>query len=958
METVLTTHIAEERYRRIDGYRASGGYEALRKSLSMAREAIVEEVKKADLRGRGGAGFPAGVKWGFLPKDLSRPRVLVVNADEGEPGTFKDRLSPRPRPALPDRGDRDRCLCPPDPPRLRLHPRRVRARGADPRGGRRGGARRPRMIGKNFLGSGFDLDVVVHRGAGAYICGEETSTINSLEGKRGWPRLKPPFPAVVGAFGLPTLVNNVETLCSVPWIVMNGGARFAAPRGREERRDAAGRCQRPRDAARPLRAARERQPARASSSTSPAACSDGKTLKAVIPGGSSTPVLRADEIDVTIDIESMVKAGTMTGTCGRHRHPGGYLHGPRPVGSGELLRARVVRAVHAVPGGHRVDRPDRSGRSRRGRGGRATWRRSSTSATTSPARPSARCADGAVMPVQSFIGKFRGEFDGTSPTGSARSATGSRRRDGMPNLTIDGIPVTAPEGESILNAAKRVGIEIPHYCYHTHLSIAGNCRMCQVEVDKMSKLQIACATPVTEGMVVHTRHGEGAQGASGATLEFLLIHHPIDCPICDQSGECRLQDYYMIHGLHKSRYPLEEKVHKKKVQDIGGGIVLDAERCVLCSRCVRFLAEVTGTRELDFFQRADHSEISIFPGRPLDNNYCYNLADICPVGALTEQGFPVQVPRLVPEVDGFDLHRLRPGVQHRGPLQGRHHVPAEAAPQRVGQPDLDVRLRPAGVPERERGAAARALRPRGREGAGRSLGRAAGACGGPAVGGGVEGRPRHRGGDRLPAVLQRGALPRPPDRVRPAGDPEPGLHPPEAGGRLLGRLPHPRRQEPQQPRRPLLRGSPKERRSTPWSPGWRPGRSAPSWFSGTSSARTRRRTPGRSCRRSPSSRRSGRTRGRCRASRTPSCRPPPSRSGRAPSPTATAGCRLFREGFPPRGRARNTVRILVGAGGTARFRVVLQGRAGRLRGAVADRGRPSAGMTYESLGGQGQAAGT
>jgi NADH-quinone oxidoreductase subunit G len=208
----------------------------------------------------------------------------------------------------------------------------------------------------------------------------------------------------------------------------------------------------------------------------------------------------------------------------------------------------------------------------------------------------------------------------------------------MPNLIIDGIPVTAPEGESILNAAKRVGIEIPHYCYHTHLSIAGNCRMCQVEVDKMSKLQIACATPVTEGMVVHTGT-ERVRKAVRGTLEFLLIHHPIDCPICDQSGECRLQDYYMIYGLHKSRYPLEEKVHKKKVQDIGGGIVLDAERCVLCSRCVRFLTEVTGTRELDFFQRADHSEISIFPGRPLDNNYCYNLADICPVGALTSKDF-------------------------------------------------------------------------------------------------------------------------------------------------------------------------------------------------------------------------------------------------------------------------------------------------------------------------------
>ncbi len=208
----------------------------------------------------------------------------------------------------------------------------------------------------------------------------------------------------------------------------------------------------------------------------------------------------------------------------------------------------------------------------------------------------------------------------------------------MPNLTIDGLAVGVPEGTTILAAAKQVGIHIPHYCYHTHLSIAGNCRMCLVEVEKFPKLQTACSTVVTEGMVVRTDTEKVRKAVTGV-LEFLLIHHPIDCPICDQAGECGLQDYYMVYGLHRSRYALEDKVHKKKVQDIGGQIVLDAERCILCSRCVRFLDEVTGTRELNFFQRGDHSEISIFPGRPLDNNYTGNLADICPVGALTSKDF-------------------------------------------------------------------------------------------------------------------------------------------------------------------------------------------------------------------------------------------------------------------------------------------------------------------------------
>jgi len=208
----------------------------------------------------------------------------------------------------------------------------------------------------------------------------------------------------------------------------------------------------------------------------------------------------------------------------------------------------------------------------------------------------------------------------------------------MPNLTINGIAVSVPDGTTILNAAKRIGIHIPHYCYHTHLSIAGNCRMCQVEVEKFPKLQTACSTAVTEGMVVRT-DTEAVRKAVTGVLEFLLIHHPIDCPICDQAGECGLQDYYMVYGLHKSRYALEEKIHKKKVQEAGSGIVLDAERCILCSRCVRFLDEVTGTRELQFFRRGDHSEISFFPGRPIDNNYAGNLADICPVGALTSRDF-------------------------------------------------------------------------------------------------------------------------------------------------------------------------------------------------------------------------------------------------------------------------------------------------------------------------------
>ncbi|HEY5995715.1 MAG TPA: 2Fe-2S iron-sulfur cluster-binding protein, partial [Candidatus Deferrimicrobiaceae bacterium] len=208
----------------------------------------------------------------------------------------------------------------------------------------------------------------------------------------------------------------------------------------------------------------------------------------------------------------------------------------------------------------------------------------------------------------------------------------------MPKFTLNGMSVEVPDGTTILEAAKSVGVEIPHYCYHPKLSIAGSCRMCLVEVEKFPKLQTACSTVVGEGMVVRTDTEKVRKAVTGV-LELILIHHPVDCPICDQAGECGLQNYYMKYGLHKSRYALEDKVHKKKVQDLGGMIVMDAERCILCSRCIRFLREVTRTGEMEFFNRGDHSEISIFPGRKLDNHYTGNLADICPVGALTNRDF-------------------------------------------------------------------------------------------------------------------------------------------------------------------------------------------------------------------------------------------------------------------------------------------------------------------------------
>ena len=207
----------------------------------------------------------------------------------------------------------------------------------------------------------------------------------------------------------------------------------------------------------------------------------------------------------------------------------------------------------------------------------------------------------------------------------------------MPKLTIDGEEFEVAPGTTILEAALSRGSEVPHYCYHPALSISGNCRMCLVEVEKAPKLMIACATPVADGMVVNTRNA-AVKEAQNAVMEFLLINHPLDCPICDQAGECRLQDNAVKHGTGVSRYS-EPKLALKKAVDIGENVVLDQERCIQCSRCIRFCDEITETGELSFFQRGERSQIGIYPGRRLDNDYSGNVVDLCPVGALTLKDF-------------------------------------------------------------------------------------------------------------------------------------------------------------------------------------------------------------------------------------------------------------------------------------------------------------------------------
>jgi NADH-quinone oxidoreductase subunit F len=289
-------------------YEREGGYQALRKALTMKPEDILAEVKNSELRGRGGAGFPCGLKWSFLAKNTGKPTYLICNADESEPGTFKDRQLIQYDPHLLIEGILISCLA------TGAKTAYIYIRGEMPLGAKILLRAIEEAREKGYVGRG--VEIYVHRGAGAYICGEETGLIESLEGKRAYPRIKPPFPAVVGLFGCPTVVNNVETLCNIPHIVNRGAAWYrtlGVPGSTGTRLICvSGPVQRPGYYEFEMGKLTMRQ-------LIFDVCGglrDGKTLKGVIPGGSSMPVLLPDQLDVPLDFESLRKAGTMAGSGG------------------------------------------------------------------------------------------------------------------------------------------------------------------------------------------------------------------------------------------------------------------------------------------------------------------------------------------------------------------------------------------------------------------------------------------------------------------------------------------------------------------------------------------------------------------------------------------------------------------------------------------------------------------
>jgi NADH-quinone oxidoreductase subunit F len=313
-EPVLTKYVSEPQSHTLDFYLQNQGYEGLKKALAMKPDQVIEAVKASGLRGRGGAGFPTGMKWQFVLRDSPRPKYICCNADESEPGTFKDHLLMERYPHMLLEG----CLigCYAIGAKVAYiyirgefyHVQEVLEREIE-------AAYKAGYLGKNIFGAGFDCDIFVHRGAGAYEAGEETALLESLEGKRAQPRLKPPFPAVAGLYGCPTAVNNVETLCNLPPILVNGAEWFAAlgpeKNGGPKLYCVSGHVKRP-----GVFEASMHTTLKALIYDYAGGPLEGRKIKAVIPGGSSVPILLDHQLDIPASFDGVQKAGSLLGSAG------------------------------------------------------------------------------------------------------------------------------------------------------------------------------------------------------------------------------------------------------------------------------------------------------------------------------------------------------------------------------------------------------------------------------------------------------------------------------------------------------------------------------------------------------------------------------------------------------------------------------------------------------------------
>src|SRR3989442_924609 len=472
-----------------------------------------------------------------MPKEKKKPHYLCVNADESEPGTFKDREIMRwtPHALLEGAAIAAHAI------QAEVVYIYIRGEFTEP------WAVMEKALAEATAAGVFGATkLYLHRGAGAYICGEETALMNSIEGKRGNPRIKPPFPAAAGVFGMPTTINNVETLAAVPLILKKGAAWYkglslSSPKSTGTKLfSVCGHVQKPGNYEVTMGF-----PLKDLLYDLCGGMPPGRTLKACIPGGSSVPILNRED-----DLCAV-----------------GFLRRPSGVRNQEVQEG--IRRLYR---------------------------------------------------------------------GAPEARHGRLMADELVNLTIDGVPVSVPKGMLVIEAAKQAGVLVPHYCYHPGLPVAGVCRMCLVDIEKAPKLQIACATQVAEGMVVRTQSPQAKSGRMGV-LELLLINHPLDCPICDQAGECELQDFTFQEGRPATRYSPDYAKRFNPVEDFGPDVLYVPNRCILCTLSVRFREDVAKEQVLNVSERGDRAYIGIHSEGRLDHPWAGNVVDLCPVGSLLSKDF-------------------------------------------------------------------------------------------------------------------------------------------------------------------------------------------------------------------------------------------------------------------------------------------------------------------------------
>ena len=516
------------------------------------------------------------MKWSFIPQDNPKPKYLVVNADESEPGTCKDIPLMMGNPHVLVEGVIISSYA------IRANKAFIYIRGEVLHVIRRVQAAVDEAyaaghLGKDIHGSGYDLDVVVHAGAGAYICGEETALLEGLEGRRGQPRLRPPFPAVAGLYASPTVINNVESIASVPSIVANG-AKWFASMGTEKSAgfgifSLSGHVQKPGQYEAPLGITLRELLDLAGG------VREGHDLKFWTPGGSSTPLLTAEHLDVPLDFEAIGAAGSMLGTRALQifddsvcvvravlRWTEFYKH--ESCGKCTPCREGTWWLVQTL------------GRLEKGQGSEADLDLLLDQCDNILGRSFCALGDGATSPISSSIQYFRDEYlahltHGGCPFDPARSTAWAGpggvgmtttpekavAKDDLVNVTIDGIQVAVPKDTLVIRAAEQVGVQIPRFCDHPLLAPVGACRQCLVDVPDAGngrgfpKPQASCTLPVAEGMVVNSQvTSPVADKAQQGVMEFLLINHPLDCPVCDKGGECPLQNQAMSNGRGDSRF--------------------------------------------------------------------------------------------------------------------------------------------------------------------------------------------------------------------------------------------------------------------------------------------------------------------------------------------------------------------------------------------------------------------